>query len=48
VDDGMAVEFIHGGHDAILKFLFGRNADVAQDGADELGEEARGTFPLPQ
>ena len=31
---------IHGSHDAILEFLFGCDADVAQDGAGELGEEA--------
>ena len=40
MDDGMAVEFIHGGHDAVLEFLFGRDADVAQHRAGELGEEA--------
>jgi hypothetical protein len=36
----MAIEFIHGGHDAVLEFLFGRDADVAQHRAGELGEEA--------
>jgi hypothetical protein len=30
VNDGMAVEFIHGSHDASLEFLFGCDADVAQ------------------
>ena len=30
MNDGMAIEFIHGGHDAILEFLFGRDADVAR------------------
>src|SRR5258706_3700832 len=40
VDDGMAVEFIHGSHDAVLEFLFGCDADVAQHRAGELGEEA--------
>jgi hypothetical protein len=40
VDDGIAIEFIHGGHDAVLKFLFGFDADVAQHRAGELGEEA--------
>ena len=30
MDDRMAIEFIHGGHDAVLKFLFGFDADVAQ------------------
>ena len=40
MDDGIAIEFIHGGHDAVLKFLFGRDADVAKHGAGELGEEA--------
>src|SRR6266436_3007488 len=36
----MAVEFIHGSHDAVLEFLFGCDADVAQDRAGELREEA--------
>ena len=40
VDDGMLVDVVHGGHDAVLEFLFGGDADVAQDGAGELGEEA--------
>ena len=40
MDDGMAVEFIHGSHDAVLEFLFGCDADVAQHRAGELGEEA--------
>src|SRR5208337_1918233 len=40
VNDGMAIEVIHGGHDAVLELLFGCDADVAQDRAGELGEEA--------
>ena len=40
MNDGMAIEFIHGSHDAVLEFLFGRDADVAQHRAGELGEEA--------
>ena len=36
----MAVEFVHGKHDAVLEFLFGCDADVAQDGASEFGKEA--------
>ena len=40
MDDGMAIEFIHGGHDAVLEFLFGCDADMAQHRAGELGEEA--------
>ena len=35
----MLVDVVHGGHDAVLEFLFGSDADVAQDGAGELGEE---------
>ena len=35
----MSVELAHGGHDALLEFLFGSDSDVAQDGAGELGEE---------
>ena len=40
MDDGMAIEFIHGGHDAVLEFLFGCDADMAQPRSGELGEEA--------
>ena len=40
VDDGIAIEFIHGSHDAVLEFLFGCDADVTEHGAGELGEEA--------
>ena len=40
MDDGMAIEFIHGGHDAVLEFLFGCDADMAQHRAGELGDEA--------
>ena len=40
MDDRMAIKFIHGGHDAVLEFLFGCDADVAQHRAGELGEEA--------
>ncbi len=39
MNDGFVIEIIHGCHDAILEFLFGCDADVAQDRADELGEE---------
>jgi len=40
VNDGIAIELIHGGHDAVLELLFGCDADVAQHRAGELGEEA--------
>ena len=40
MDDGVAIEVIHGGHDAVLEFLFGCDADMAQHRAGELGEEA--------
>ena len=40
MDDGMLVDIIHSGHDALLELMFGGDADVAQDGASELGEEA--------
>jgi hypothetical protein len=36
----MSVEFVHGSHDAILEFLFGRDTDMSQDGAGKFGEEA--------
>jgi hypothetical protein len=40
VNDGVPVEEIHGGHEAVLKFLLGLNADVAQDRAGQLEEKA--------
>src|ERR1700704_717696 len=36
----MLVDVVHGGHDAFLELVFGGDADVAQDRASELGEEA--------
>ena len=39
MDDGVSIEVIHGGDDALLEFLFGCDADMALDGAGELGEE---------
>ena len=38
--DGILVEEVEGGHEAFLELLLGGDADVAQDGAGELGEEA--------
>ena len=40
MNDGMAIEFMHGGHDTVLEFLLGCDPDVAQHGAGELGKEA--------
>ena len=40
MDDGVSVELVHGGDDALLEFLFGCDSNVAQHGACELGEEA--------
>jgi hypothetical protein len=40
MDEGMLVDVVHCGHDALLELVFGSDADVAQDGASELGEEA--------
>ena len=40
VDDGMAIDVVDTGHDALLEFLLRCHADVAQDRAGELGEEA--------
>ncbi len=40
MNDGLLIEVIHGGHDAILEFLFGCDTDMTQDGASEFGEEA--------
>jgi hypothetical protein len=39
VDDRMAVEVVDAGHDAIREFLFRGDADVAEHGTRELGEE---------
>ena len=39
MDDGVSVEVVDCGHDPVLELLFGRDLDVAQDGAGELGEE---------
>jgi hypothetical protein len=36
----MAIEEVDGGHHAIFEFLFRFDADVAEDRASELGEEA--------
>ena len=40
MNDGLLIEVIHGGPDAILEFLFGCDTDLTQDGAGEFGEEA--------
>ena len=40
MDDWVSINVIDGSHDAVLEFLFGSHADVAQDGAGELREEA--------
>ena len=40
MNDRMAIKFIHGGHDAILEFLFGCDTDMAQHRTGEFGEEA--------
>lgn len=40
MNDGIAIEEVDGGHDAFPELLFGRDADMAQHGAGQLGEEA--------
>ena len=40
MNDGIAVEIIHGGHEAILELLLGGDANVPQDGTGEFREEA--------
>ena len=40
MNDGLLIEIVHGSHDPILEFLFGRDADVAEDGAGKFREEA--------
>ena len=39
MDDRILIDVIHGSHEAILEFLFGCDADVAQHRTSELGEE---------
>ena len=36
MDDGVAIEVIHGRHDAVLELLFGCDSDMAQDRAVSL------------
>src|SRR5205823_5144125 len=40
VDDGMAIDIVDAGHNPLLEFLFRRHANVTQDRASKLGEEA--------
>src|SRR5947199_9435707 len=40
MNDGMAIDMIDGTHDALLEFLFGSYAVVAEDRACKLGEES--------
>ena len=40
MNDWIMVEVIHRGHETVLELLFGCDADMAQDRAGELGEEA--------
>ena len=40
MNNGLPVDVIDGGQDAIFKLLFGSHPDMAQHGARELGEEA--------
>ena len=40
MDDRIAIDVLDTGHDALLEFVLRCHADVAQDRAGELGEEA--------
>ena len=40
MNDGLLIEEIDPRHYAILKILFGFNADMPQDGPNKFGEEA--------
>ena len=40
MNNGVLVEIVHGGHETILEFLLGRDADVAQHRAGEFGKDA--------
>jgi len=39
MNDGLVVDVVDGGEDAVREFLLGGDADVAQHRARELGEE---------
>ena len=49
VDDGVAIDIVDTGHDALFELVLRCNPDVAQDRAGELGEEAldKGASPRP-
>jgi len=38
--DGLLVDILYGGQDALRKLLFGSDLDVSEHGARQLGEEA--------
>jgi hypothetical protein len=38
--DGLLVDVLYGGQDALRKLLFGSDLDVSEHGARQLGEEA--------
>ena len=40
MNDGVVIEEVDGGRDTLPELLFGRDADMAQHGAGQLGEEA--------
>ena len=40
VDDWLAIDVVNEGHQALLEFVFGTDADVAQHRTRDLGEEA--------
>ena len=40
MDDRIVIEVVHGGHEAVLELLLGRDTDVAQNRTGDLGEEA--------
>ena len=40
MNDRIVVEVIHGGHETVLEFLLGRDANMTEHGTGELGEEA--------
>jgi hypothetical protein len=40
MDDRISIDVVDACHEALLEFLFGGDADVAQDRTGQLGEEA--------
>ena len=47
VDDWLAIDVVNEGHQALLEFVFGTDADMAQHRTRQLGEEALDEIECP-